>query len=211
MSRANRPLGKLSVDLLQLLFVERGAEPSVLAALHDELAKRPLSKTEKLREAVNRSLRSRRPAHRATDWGFEPTEAPGQGGALSSVVFTCSSCSTRLRAPVRNRVGQATCPVCSAAYQIERQADSLVLTPLSQAARAGAKPTRMSVQEARELLGVASSATPEQLQKARKALLQQLHPDKHAGAPARVRELVEAEFKRVDAAYNLLARKPSAS
>jgi preprotein translocase subunit Sec63 len=64
----------------------------------------------------------------------------------------------------------------------------------------------MNIRTAREVLGLAEGFTPEELRRARRSLMQQFHPDKFATSSPRVQAVMEAEFKRVDSAYQLLSR-----
>jgi hypothetical protein len=56
-----------------------------------------------------------------------------------------------------------------------------------------------------EVLGVAFSATPDEIRKAWRKLAVEYHPDKLAGASAGVRKLAEEKLKEINAAYDVLS------
>ena len=66
---------------------------------------------------------------------------------------------------------------------------------------ARAKPAPEPVEDPYRLLGLSPEATFEEARAARNALLQQYHPDKVAGLGPKLREVAEAETKRINAAF----------
>lgn len=62
-----------------------------------------------------------------------------------------------------------------------------------------------------EVLGVAPTATPEEIRAAYQALVRQYHPDKVDNMAPELRELAEQRTKEINAAYNQLRKKGAAS
>jgi DnaJ-domain-containing protein 1 len=68
-------------------------------------------------------------------------------------------------------------------------------------ARAKPAPAPEPVEDPYALLGLSPEASFEEARAARNALLQQYHPDKVAGLGPKLREVAEAETKRINAAF----------
>ena len=62
----------------------------------------------------------------------------------------------------------------------------------------------MSREEAHVILGVSHNATPEDIRRAYKRLMQAHHPDKFSGLGGEAEEIAHAMFVRIQAAYKLL-------
>lgn len=192
-----RPLAKATIEELTRLHLSGG--PRFSAAIRAELAHRKLSKTEQLRRAVGTSGQA------------SPGPGPHEAGAMA-VVFPCQSCDKNLRVkPPRASAVQwvAACPACGSSYRVD-------WGPVCRVRRVGARQegngnrTHGGQQEdlswALSVLELPEGATHAEVDMTRRRLLQQLHPDKHGASPPRVQRLLEAEFKRVEKAYNIVSK-----
>ena len=79
--------------------------------------------------------------------------------------------------------------------------ERLLKNRAKRASRAKAAPEPERVEDPYALLGLTPGASFEEARAARNALLQQYHPDKVAGLGPKLREVAEAETKRINAAF----------
>ena len=197
-----RPLQSLSVDELAGLHHEHGENPAVREAVRAELACRPLSKTERLRAALA--------AHAAADVEPPPAAAP------QPPILRCVCCQKRLRIPLLDAPGEVRCPTCQTEYAVHWQAAVCLVqrieVPEAESdtddsdtdgddeaeSDAAAETTPWSV------LGLEEGSPWDAVERARRTLLQQYHPDRLGHVPPLVRQLAEREFKRVSEAYEAL-------
>jgi DnaJ domain len=193
----SRPLQSLSVDELAVLLHEHGANPSVREAVRAELGCRPLSKTERLRAAVGAQ----------TTAGAEPppTAAP------QPPILRCLCCQKRLRIPLLEAPGEVRCPTCQTEYAVHWQAAVCLVRRIeAPEADGGADEGAEAATDAAagttpwSVLGLEEGSPWEAVERARRTLLQQYHPDRLGHVPALVQQLAEREFKRVSEAYETL-------
>ncbi len=79
--------------------------------------------------------------------------------------------------------------------------ERLLKNRAKRASRAKPAPEPAPVEDPYSLLGLRPGASFEEARAARNALLQQYHPDKVAGLGPKLREVAEAETKRINAAF----------
>lgn len=191
-----RPLQSLSVDELAVLHQEHGANPSVCEAVRAELACRPLSKTERLRAALG--ARS------------EAVAEPSPSAALQPPILRCVCCHKRLRIPVLEAPGEVRCPTCQTEYSVHWQAAVCLVQRIEPPAEESAEDEdKVESDTASEItpwsvLGVEEGSSWDAVERARRTLLQQYHPDRLGHVPPLVQQLAEREFKRVSEAYEAL-------
>ncbi len=192
----SRPLQSLSVDELAMLHQEHGSNPSVLEALKAELACRSLSKTERLRAAL----------------GARPEAAaePPPAAAPQPPILRCVSCNKRLRIPVLEAPGEVRCPTCQTEYVVHWQAAVCLVQRIEppeveDAADEDNVESDMAAEATPwSVLGLEEDSPWEAVERARRTLLQQYHPDRLGHVPPLVQQLAEREFKRVSEAYETL-------
>jgi transcriptional regulator with XRE-family HTH domain len=191
-----RPLQSLALDELAELHRTWGRNPAVLNAVRGEMAQRPLSRTEILRRALDRA---------ATDGPAPSAAAPASG------IMRCS-CQTRLRIPHMAGSGEIRCPACQAEYTVHWQdAICVVLRQEKVVAddeHAGsghfAEEPMPDAAEAWRVLGLKPGSSWPTVERARRSLLQQYHPDRLGHVSPGVQKLAESAFRRVGDAYELL-------
>jgi transcriptional regulator with XRE-family HTH domain len=199
-----RPLQALTVDELAELHREHADTPAVVALLRTELTSRPFSKTEQLRAAVARETVAQ-PEPEATP---RPDAAPAPG------ILCCSRCQKRLRIPHLPEPSEIRCPSCRTEYTVHWQGLVCLVQVLADTAAGedenGEDRTDAVNEHAAEpadawaVLGLAPNSPWEQVERARRSLLQQYHPDRLGHVSPLVRQLAETAFKRVSDAYETL-------
>ncbi|MDZ4239961.1 MAG: J domain-containing protein, partial [Hydrogenophaga sp.] len=199
-----RPLQALTVDELAELHREHADTPAVVALLRTELTSRPFSKTEQLRAAVARETVAQ-PEPEATP---RPDAAPAPG------ILCCSRCQKRLRIPHLPEPSEIRCPSCRTEYTVHWQGLVCLVQVLADTAAGedenGEDRTDAVDEPATEpadawaVLGLAPNSPWEQVERARRSLLQQYHPDRLGHVSPLVRQLAETAFKRVSDAYETL-------
>lgn len=196
-----RPLQGLAVDELGELHRAYGANPEVREAVRAELALRPMSKTEVLRAAVNAGVEAPRPA--------AEREEPAPG------IMRCTACQKRLRIPHLSSACEIRCPACQTEYHVHWQASVCVV---QQQVRVEGEPApgdegdegdescsaEMDAGEAWAVLGLPPGTAWAEVERARRSLLQQYHPDRLGHVSPLVQQLAENAFKRVGDAYEVL-------
>lgn len=190
----SRPLQPLSVDELAVLHLEHGGNAAVCDAVRAELACRPLSKTERLRAALGSAVEA-------------PVEPPPLA-AHQPPILRCVCCHKRLRIPVLDAPGEVRCPTCQTEYAVHWQASVCLVQRIEapapevdaddEEAQVAAETTPWSV------LGLEEGSAWDAVERARRTLLQQYHPDRLGHVPPLVQQLAEREFKRVSEAYEAL-------
>jgi hypothetical protein len=193
----SRPLQSLSVDELAVLHLEHGGNPAVCDAVRAELACRPLSKTERLRAALGAAAEA-------------PVEPP-PAAAHQPPILRCVCCHKRLRIPVLEAPGEVRCPTCQTEYAVHWQASVCLVQRIEAPepevdADDGDQAGSDVVAEATpwSLLGLEEGSAWDAVERARRTLLQQYHPDRLGHVPPLVQQLAEREFKRVSEAYEAL-------
>ena len=199
-----RPLQGLSVDEMAELHREHADKPALVALLRGELACRPFSKTERLRAAVALE----------TAAAPEPETTTGPDTAPASGILCCSRCQKRLRIPHLPEPGEIRCPSCRTEYAVHWQGLVCLVQALADTAngegdgdedRAGAVDEAATAPpDAWSVLGLAPNSPWDQVERARRSLLQQYHPDRLGQVSPLVRQLAEGAFKRVSDAYETL-------
>lgn len=181
-----RPLQALVVDELAELYREHGQHARVCEALRVELAQRPMSRTEWLRSAL-------------------AVQASGPV-ASEAAVLRCGGCQQRLRVPRLAAPGEIRCPSCSTEYAVHWQgAVCLVQSVTSDVPDDDAVETDPANDlQPWAVLGLDPDSAWDQVEKARRSLLQQYHPDRLGHVSPLVHQLAEEAFKRVSDAYDTL-------
>lgn len=196
-SRA-RPLQALALHELAELHRDWGNNPAVLKAVREEMAQRPLSRAEVLRQALEVAA-SGEPL-------VEPTAALPTSG-----IMRCS-CQTRLRIPHMAQSGEIRCPACQAEYAVHWQ-ETVCVVQLQEVPAASETPTGdahtlevrpLDPAEAWRVLGLPPGSPWPTVERSRRTLLQQYHPDRLGHVSPLVQKLAESAFRRVGDAYELL-------
>jgi hypothetical protein len=175
--------------------------PVVIGFLRTELGSRPMSKTEQLRAALARE----------PDASSEPDAAPRTESAPPSGILSCPCCQKRLRIPHLPEPGEIRCPSCATEYTVDWQGMVCLVQALPGPASGGdgddgdrteaAQDPSAESQDPWSVLGLAPNSPWEQVERARRSLLQQYHPDRLGHVSPLVRQLAEAAFKRVSTAF----------
>ncbi len=189
-----RPLQVLAVDELAALHRAHGSNPAVVAVLRAELNHRPMSKTELLRAALG-------------PVGAADPAPSAQAAPPPSGILRCGCCQKRLRVPHLAEPGEIRCPGCQTEYAVHWQ-DSVCLVERIAAPEADDGPEDQAADaddtSPWAVLGLAEGSPWEAVERARRSLLQQYHPDRLGHVQPLVRQLAEAAFKRVGEAYDTL-------
>jgi hypothetical protein len=194
-----RPLQGWSVDDLAELHREHADKAVVMALLRTELGLRPFSKTELLRAAVAPT------AAAATE-----TTAPRTGNAPSGGILSCLRCQKRLRIPHLPEPSEIRCPCCGAEYAVHWQGAVCLVQALPDTETGDDEesdtdaPATGEPKTPWDVLNLAPNSPWDQVERARRSLLQQYHPDRLGHVSPLVRALAESAFKRVSDAYETL-------
>lgn len=190
-----RPLQSLSVDELAVLHQGHGGNESVCEAVRAELACRPLSKTERLRAALGAMAEA----------GASPAAASPQ-----PPILRCACCQKRLRIPLLDAPGEVRCPTCQTEYAVHWQASVCLVqrieAPEAEGDEGGEEEASDGAAETTPwaVLGLEENSPWDAVERARRTLLQQYHPDRLGHVSPLVHKLAENAFKRVNEAYDTL-------
>ena len=204
-----RPLQGFTIDHLMTLHQEHASHPTVVELLRAELSARPMSKTEQLRAAIARA------PHAAS----APDDAPSAETPPVSGILSCPRCQKRLRIPQLPEPGEIRCPSCATEYAVHWQGLVCLVQTLEHPTdnsdddgedRAEATDDASSdPQDPWSVLGLAPDSPWDQVERARRSLLQQYHPDRLGHVSPLVRQLAEAAFKRVNTAFETIRAERS--
>jgi transcriptional regulator with XRE-family HTH domain len=209
----SRPLQTLSVDELATLQREWGRNPAVARALRAEMAQRPLSRAEALRKALSAKPVADPPGSTPVDAPVEPAsvdkarvdKAPAFG------IMRCS-CQKRLRIPHMAQAGEIRCPACQTEYAVDWQETVCVVQHQVPAQTdedsggdaPGPDESALDPAQAWRVLGLAPGTSWPAVERARRSLLQQYHPDRLGHVSPLVQKLAQDAFRRVGDAYEVL-------
>ena len=185
-----RPLQGLGVDELLALHQSCAACAPVCALLRTELRHRPMSKTEQLRALL-----------------VERTGPEVEPVAPDHAVVRCAHCQTRLRVPHLAAAGEIRCPACKTEYGVHWQGQVCVVQRIEPPAAddpASDEPDAPVADDPWSVLGLDADSPWEAVERARRTLLQQYHPDRLGHVSPLVHKLAENAFKRVNEAYDAL-------
>lgn len=199
-----RPLQGLTIDELVELHREHAAHPALVELLRAELGLRPRSKTEQLRAAMARE----------TTATPEPDDAPRAEAAAASGILCCAHCQKRLRIPHLPEPGEIRCPSCATEYSVHWQGMVCLVQVLEDLVGSGDEDGEDHTETANDppsepqspwsVLGLAPGSPWDQVERARRSLLQQYHPDRLGHVSPLVRQLAETAFKRVNTAFETI-------
>jgi hypothetical protein len=196
-----RPLQSLGVDELAAVHREWGSNPSVHEAVRAEMAQRPMSKTELLRQAIHAGMAAVDPKPASV--------APEKAGA--SAIIRCG-CQKRLRVPYMDLPGDIRCPACQVEYAVHWQDTVCVVQrheapadePVPETQQPRLVESELDPAQAWAVLGLKPGSPWSAVERARRSLLQQYHPDRLGHVSPLVRQLAESAFRRVGDACELL-------
>ncbi|MEY4978170.1 MAG: hypothetical protein RLZZ352_440 [Pseudomonadota bacterium] len=205
-----RALQHLSLDELTMLFQAHADKPGVLRCVLAELESRPPSRAERLRA----QLRSALPQTDSTSSRASAAETPP-----ASAVLGCVQCHKRLRVPHLASASEIRCPHCHTEYAVHWQGLVCLVQALPTAAQtdtdtdadeeahqhhAAPDGSADDNQDPWAVLGLPADSPWPQVERARRSLLQQYHPDRLGHVSPLVRQLAETAFKRVNDAFETL-------
>jgi len=201
-----RALQHLSLDELTTLFQAHADKPGVLRCVLAELESRPPSRAERLRTQLRNAL-----PQAQNDDAAQATP--------TSAVLGCVQCHKRLRIPHLASASEIRCPHCHTEYAVHWQGLVCLVQVLPGAAQAEtdtdaadeasqqhAAPDSSAddSQDPWAVLGLPANSPWPQVERARRSLLQQYHPDRLGHVSPLVRQLAETAFKRVNDAFETL-------
>jgi DnaJ-domain-containing protein 1 len=195
-SDADRPLFYKSVAQLELLFKSSKEDVAVLSTLEAELLHRRSMRAAALSARVARQLRSLR----ASEQVSEVTQAPDP-----SAVVSCANCAQRLRLALTRVPGNFTCPNCKAAFEVTHDGDVLSVVFCGPPSHVSVNFPR-SVEDACRVLAVDLNSPWPDIERARRKLIQDYHPDRVQTLGARLRSVAEQEAKAINVAFEILRK-----
>ncbi|MFT4101141.1 MAG: J domain-containing protein [Burkholderiaceae bacterium] len=124
----------------------------------------------------------------------------------ASLRLRCRACRTDLRVPVRAACAVYGCPRCRSEFEAEWRDRAFHIEWRPVAPPPAADDAPMTESLARQILSVGPGADAPAIKRAWRRASQHYHPDKHGRLPERLQQAAEREIKRINAAYDFLAR-----
>jgi hypothetical protein len=193
----SRPyIQKTIVDLQQIFEVSKD-NPAELKKLAAELSNRKVPKAVALAKKVADVLRGAKLEELKKD-----NELPPKGDP----VVECQGCGQMLRIKLSAETREFSCPSCKAKFyaSFSGRVLSVVFVKGSGKSEPKSDDVPLTVEDAYKLFEADESTPWEQIELARRRLIQQYHPDKVATLGQKLRAVAEAEGKRINVAYAIL-------
>jgi len=130
-------------------------------------------------------------------------EKPNTRNTSSFRTLSCPQCDQKLRIPFPPPAESGKCKACGGSFRVRAdQYGNLVVSPSRATETATSAP--LTIDTAREILGVGIAATQSEVREAYRRKMQEYHPDRVERLGEKLRALAEQEAKRINAAYKLL-------
>jgi len=192
----SRPYIQKTIIDLQQIFEASKDNPAELKKLAAELSYRKVPKAVALAKKVANVLK-----------GGEPEE-PGTGSESSSKdvpIVECQGCGQLLRIKLSLEAREFSCPSCKAKFYASFSGGVHSVVFVKESGRSEpSDDVPLTVEDAYKLFEANESTPWEQIELARRRLIQQYHPDKVAALGQKLRAVAEAEGKRINVAYAIL-------
>lgn len=193
----SRPYIQKTIVDLQQIFEASKDNPAELKKLATELAHRKVPKAVALAKKVADVLKGAKP------------EDPGKGSEpppMEDPVVECQGCGQRLRIKLSTESREFSCPSCKANFHASFSGGvlSVVFVKDNGNSETRGDDEPITVRDAYKLFEADESTPWEQIELARRRLIQQYHPDKVAALGPKLRTVAEAEGKRINVAFAIL-------
>jgi len=205
----DRPYIQKTIVELQAIFDANKDNLVELKKLAAELGHRKVSKAVALAKKVSDALKG---IHREEPkkQPEEPNRGPKQPSAPPATedpIIKCEGCGQKLRIKLAAMTSEYSCPSCQEKFHASFSGGVLsVVFTKSNEVTAPEVDAQLTLQDAYRLFEANEVSSWEQIEHARRRLIQQYHPDKVARLGTKLRELAEAEGKRINVAYALLRK-----
>lgn len=201
-----RPFIQKTIVELQALFEASKNNPVELKKLATELSHRKVPKAIALAKKVADVLSGSRAEETKND-----TEATRQSAPLppEDPVINCQGCGQKLRIKLSSEFREYNCPSCKSKFHASFSRGVLSVVFVKSAANGAGSKTDdapLTLKDAYKLFDADETSPWELIEFTRRRLIQQYHPDKVATLGSKLREVAEAEGKRINVAYGLLRK-----
>lgn len=197
-----RLLMRHSIVELEQLFSFAKGDIKTLQALEDELKHRNVPRAVALLDKVQRSLRTAKPTPKSPE-AHEPAPKPAVSGASPQGALWGEEPKRVPKTVVVTKVNQPAKPPSEA---VPTEQPIKTPAPVVQPTRPVEVVPPMSADEAYKVLKATSGSTWEAIEQTRRQVVQLAHPEKVAGLSPERRAQVQADAKRVNAAYAMLLK-----
>lgn len=204
---SSRPYARKSSAELQAMFECAKTDEATLKRLANELERRHVPTARTLAKKVDEALRNL--GSQGTQCKPEPrtpeSDVPKvKSEAAEDRVIPCKGCASKLRVRLVEGVHRMRCPTCKTQFTTSFENDVLSVEFDPNRRANGAESARLTLEEAYRVFEAGENTPWEQIERVRRKLIQQYHPDKVAALGPKLREVAEAEGKRINRAFDLL-------
>jgi DnaJ-domain-containing protein 1 len=204
----SRPYFRRTVSELEKQLEHAKDDATELAKLAHELKFRQTAKAKAIARMVEQSISqltepNERNSSRATSSSSAREEKP------RSTEVACQGCGQNLRIPIVPGISELRCPKCHIGFRATYMKDvfSVVFNkPESESSKANNQERPMTLEEAFRVFDAKPDTPWEDIEKCRRRLLQQYHPDKVASLGPKLRKVAETEGKNINVAFQLLRK-----
>jgi RNA polymerase subunit RPABC4/transcription elongation factor Spt4 len=191
---------------LEEIFVASTESSAELKALLAELKHRKVPKAIALADKVKKSL----DCLVGSKTGKQNADLPNQPPPTTEPahkIIECQKCHRRLRIELISEERQQSCPACNAEFTTAYRDGVLSIVFESTEPAAHDQQLRLTLLDAYQLFKADPSTPWEDIEFARRKLIQQYHPDKVAALGQKLREVAEVEGKRINIAFDMLRKE----
>ncbi len=203
-----RPYFRHSVTELNQLYEQAKDDAIELSRLAHELKLRQTSKEKAIARMVEKSIArlsepEEKGSSRTTASSAEKEDKP------RTTEVVCQGCAQNLRISIVPGISELRCPKCHIGFRATYVKDVFSVAfdkPDSESSKARNQEGPMTLEEAFRVFDAKPDTPWEDIEKCRRRLLQQYHPDKVASLGPKLRKLAETEGKSINVAFQLLRK-----
>jgi DnaJ-domain-containing protein 1 len=204
----SRPYFRHTLSELNKLYEQAQDNATELFKLAHELKFRQTSKAKAIARMVEKSIARLSEPEERNSARMASSKPPDEEKPRTTEV-DCQGCGQKLRIPIVQGISELRCPKCHIGFRASytKGVFSVVFSkPEGESSKATHQEGPMSLDDAYRVFDAKPDTPWEDIEKCRRRLLQQYHPDKVASLGPKLRKLAETEGKNINIAFQLLRK-----
>ena len=206
----DRPYIQKTIDEPEGMFEAAKSRPSELAKLLSELKHRTVPRATALQEKVKAAMDGGKKLNSESD---SVRQDPPKTEQVTKII-ECQQCGQKLRVQLSPDERSQCCPSCKAEFTASFR-DGILSVTFKKRQQSGSSTDsakdqlQVTLEDAYRLFNADPGTLWEEIELARRRLIQQYHPDKVAALGPKLRAVAEVEGKRINIAFDLIRKHRS--